>query len=332
MTGTSRLAFFIVGLFVLVMVGGLVVIMITLTGGSGTTNTYYTIYRNVAGLKFGTPVFFEGFLAGQVQAITPEVKDGKGQFRITLSVKSELTIPENSVALITQPNLLSGRAISIRAGGSTEALKPGSEISSGSLTGLAALPELVGGGQTLLTEGTALLQEINQAVGTISVWLQEDFPRLTQQYETLPSSLHSQIGTIAEQAEALVGDARAVIAESRKYVSQNNINNVAETLENVRMASQRMEEVSRELGTLNNNVQAISLQLRDFVTDNKIDMEQSVIDLRYSLDMIARRVDAVTFNLEGTSQNLYEFSREIRQSPSILLGGDTPIDEASQDR
>lgn len=332
MNRTSHAAYFLVGLFVLAMVGGLVIVLTTLTGGSGEMTTYYTHYRNVAGLKFGTPVFFEGFLAGQVEAITPEVEEGQSGFRVTLQVKSELALPDDSVALITQPNLLSGRAISIRAGRSPTALEPGAEIDSGSRTGLAALPELVGDGQTLLTEGTALLQQINSAVGTISTWLQEDFPRLTRQYETLPGSLHDQIGTIAVQTEALVRDARDVVKQSRRLVNEDNVANVSATLENIRLASERMEVVSRDFATLNANIQEVSRLMRVFMTDNKTDMEQAVIDLRYSLDMIAKRVDAVTFNLEGTSQNLFEFSRQLRINPSILLGGETPIDEASQAR
>ena len=33
--------------------------------------------------------------------------------------------------------------------------------------------------------------------------------------------------------------------------------------------------------------------------------------MRYTMETIAERIDAMTYNLEGTSQNMYEFSRQI---------------------
>ena len=36
-------------------------------------------------------------------------------------------------------------------------------------------------------------------------------------------------------------------------------------------------------------------------------------------------------NLEGAARNMYEFSRQIRQNPGLLLGG-TPPEDAAADR
>jgi phospholipid/cholesterol/gamma-HCH transport system substrate-binding protein len=33
-------------------------------------------------------------------------------------------------------------------------------------------------------------------------------------------------------------------------------------------------------------------------------------------------------NLEGAARNMFEFSRQIRQNPGLLLGGKPPTDEA----
>jgi phospholipid/cholesterol/gamma-HCH transport system substrate-binding protein len=42
--------------------------------------------------------------------------------------------------------------------------------------------------------------------------------------------------------------------------------------------------------------------------------------MRYTVETIAERIDAVTYNLEGASRNMYEFSRQIRINPGLLLG------------
>ena len=57
-------------------------------------------------------------------------------------------------------------------------------------------------------------------------------------------------------------------------------------------------------------------------------MDASVVDLRYTLSTVAQRIDAMTYNMEGASRNMYEFSRQIRLNPGLLLGGTPPTDEA----
>ena len=52
----TRLNYVIVGSFVVGMVIALVVTVALLAGRTGATDTYYTTYDNVSGIKFGTQV------------------------------------------------------------------------------------------------------------------------------------------------------------------------------------------------------------------------------------------------------------------------------------
>ena len=81
------------------------------------------------------------------------------------------------------------------------------------------------------------------------------------------------------------------------------------------------DSASRDLATVSDNVTVITSQLRTMITDNEADIEGSIVDMRYTMETIAERIDAMTYNLEGTSQNMYEFSRQIRLNPGLLLGG-----------
>ena len=65
------------------------------------------------------------------------------------------------------------------------------------------------------------------------------------------------------------------------------------------------------------------------VGDNRLDIEKSVVDLRYVVDSMARHVDSLNQNLEGAARNMNEFSRQIRQNPGLLLGGTPPADKAA---
>ncbi len=324
-----RANYLIVGGFVFASLAGLVIGLILLAGRSGATDTYYTQYENVAGLKFGTPVFFEGYLAGQVIAIEPDTNGGQTYFRVALDVSRELRIPDDSVALIVQPNLLSGRAVSIAAGRAETMVEPEGTIKGGSTTGLAALPDLVGSGRELIDEGRALMKESAAAMAKINNWLDNDAAYMAEQYRDLPASLRTEIGLVGDTVRTLIGDARAVMARASLLLSDDNINSVSRSIRNVEASTTEIAEISTKLTKMSDNVQAITVQLRDFVTDNKPDLEQTILDLQFSLAVVAERIDAITLNLEGTSQDMREFSRQLRMNPGLLLGGRPPTDEAA---
>ncbi len=67
------------------------------------------------------------------------------------------------------------------------------------------------------------------------------------------------------------------------------------------------------------------------VGDNRLDLEKTVIDLRYVLESVTRHVDAITQNLEGASRNMNEFARQIRKNPGVLIGGKPPGDTAVEE-
>ena len=62
--------------------------------------------------------------------------------------------------------------------------------------------------------------------------------------------------------------------------------------------------------------------------ENREQINAAVTDLRYLTDSVSRHIDAINRNLEGAARNLYEFSRQIRQNPGLLLGGTPPRDQA----
>lgn len=57
----SRINYVIVGSFVAVVLAIFIMVVSMLAGRSGATDSYYTVYDNVGGLKFGTQVLYEGY-------------------------------------------------------------------------------------------------------------------------------------------------------------------------------------------------------------------------------------------------------------------------------
>ena len=62
----------LVGAVVLAAIVVLLVGLALITGRSGATTGYVVRYRNVTGLRYGAPVFYQGYRVGEVGGITPE--------------------------------------------------------------------------------------------------------------------------------------------------------------------------------------------------------------------------------------------------------------------
>mgnify|MGYP003981785887 FL=1 len=83
---SNKINYLVVGTFVLLTIGGLVVSIAWLLGQTGPVESYHAIYRNVTGVKFGSQVFYEGYPIGQITEVVPEERDGRMVFRIDFDV------------------------------------------------------------------------------------------------------------------------------------------------------------------------------------------------------------------------------------------------------
>jgi phospholipid/cholesterol/gamma-HCH transport system substrate-binding protein len=317
----DKLAYFLVGLFVIVAISGLVVVLALLGGRGADTVNYHTKYENVAGLKFGTPVYFEGFRAGQIERISPIAGGTRTIFEVEISVLEELSIPSDSEVQIVQPNLLSGRALSIAAGKAKTDIETDGEIRPGETAGLAALPGLVGAGNELIRDASVLMSEATAAMAQINEFVTHDLGRIASRYEELPVSLRGNIDVVTADLRRTIDNFDAIALRANELISQDTADRIDQTVDNIATLSGRLEETSRGLSTISDNVTVITDQLRTMIVDNEADIEGTIVDLRYTMETIANRIDAMTYNLEGTSQNMYEFSRQIRLNPGLLLGG-----------
>ena len=323
----GKMAYFLVGLFVIIAVTGLAVFLAVLTGRGASTERYHTSFANVAGLKFGTPVYFEGFQAGQIEEMVPVEAGTRTVFRIEISVLDELQIPRDSQVDIVQPNLLSGRALSIAAGKSETLIFPGEEIPAGDPAGLAALPGLIGAGDQLIKDARVLMNEAIAAMAQINYFVTHDFGEIAAQYEALPATLQAEAVSLSADLHATIENANTVIGRTDAFLSQANADSLARILANIEMLTASLAESTADLTVIGEDIKVITGQVRTMIADNKGDVEGTIVDLRYTMETIAQRIDILTDNMEGTSRNMYEFSRQIRLNPGLLLGGTAQSDQ-----
>jgi phospholipid/cholesterol/gamma-HCH transport system substrate-binding protein len=335
---SNKINYVIVGTFVLAMLAGLIVAIALLTGRTGATDSYFTVYSNVTGVKFGTQVLYEGYPVGQVEEVTPVAEDGGMRFRVDFAITEGWRIPKDSYAQVGASGLLAAVSVNIHAGIAAAALEPGSEVSGRKAANLFAdISEL--------SENNVkpLLANISQIVDTMTEIMEEDGMVLIGELRKVTLNLSERLPRIAdnienvtERAPAIADDLESLIAtlgrtaeEVRILANPKNRKKLEGFIENLRMAGDNFAGMSGDLRETRKRIDLLVETLNTMVSDNRLDVEKAVIDLRYVVDSTARHIDTLNQNLEGASRNMYEFSRQIRQNPGLLLGGTPPEDKAA---
>ena len=301
---TARINYVAAGAFVAVMLICAVVAIALLTGRTGATDSYHSVYKNVTGVKFGTQILYEGYPIGQVEEVTPIAKDGAMLFRVDYTVQEGWQIPEDSIARIGASGLLSAITINIDAGTSPIAYKPGKLVTGREASDLFSVMSDMAGEVTDIAENDIrpLLATINKTaeafsltVGTVGTLVDEDGTKVIKTFSQLADDLNTRLPRITENVDT----------------SAANFAGLTRDLAETRSKLDKLLQVSEAI-----------------LGENRTEVRKSIEDLKHVTDSLARHIDAVNQNVEGTARNMFEFSREIRQNPGLLLSGSAPQDNA----
>lgn len=286
----------LVGGVVLFAVALLLVGVFVITGRSGRTETYFVQYRNVTGLDFGAPVFYEGYRIGQVEEIEPQRRDNKTSYRVQVAIRRDWSIPDDSLAQLAASGLLADVAIAIREGKSPVMLKPG-----GMLKG---------------REAADVFNALNELAGEVTSLTRD---QVTPLVRTLTKRIESISGTIDDNAPEIVRQARDLLVR---------LNRVADGVENIVGPDNRravdatlknLAEVTGELKGTQEKLDSAISEIEGAAVENRPALREAVQDMAQITSALSRRIDAIANNLEHASRNVNEFSREIRKSPNRLL-------------
>jgi phospholipid/cholesterol/gamma-HCH transport system substrate-binding protein len=306
----SRINYVMVGGFVLAMLVSLMVVVVVLTGRTGATESYYTRLANVAGIKYGTKVTYEGFPVGQVERILPLREGNTTAFRLELSVARDWNIPKDSLARVAASGLLAAVTLDIKGGASPDLLPPGSDIPSGPSANIFAAMNDMAGQITDLNQTALkpLLFSLNQQVGILGSVLEKHAPELLANLLTVTQDLAAKTPRITADVEKMTGTL------SGKVLNDANADRIREILGNAAQLSAGLQESRKK-------VDAMLGSLDKSIAGNQDNIDHSLKDLRHTLQAVSRSIDSVTYNLDGTTRNLHEFSRQIRDNPGVLIGG-----------
>lgn len=323
----------LVGAFVLAMLALAVAALYLVTGRTGPVDRYQVVYERLAGLGPGTPVRYEGYPVGRVEAIEPERAGGGMRYRVTLSVREGWPIPADSVAEISASGLLAQLTIDIREGQAERLLEPGGTLAGRAGGDLAAVLSGVATDMNALARDSLapLLRTLNAQLAHLGDDLEAHGPAIVKNTRSLVDKLNGN-ATRLERAlsdanlarlERMLADAAAA-AEQAAVAAENG---VAISEEGRRVAA-RLAAFSRDLEATRSRADALLAALEGVVGENRADLAASVDDLRRVLHVAARHSERIAHHVEGTSRNMHELSRQLRQNPGLLLGTSPPRDPA----
>jgi len=288
--------YLLVGIVVVAAFVLFLVALTMITGRSGGTTDYFAHYRNVSGLRYGAPVFYEGFRIGQVGTIEPERTDKGVSFKVELSVRKDWPIPKDSIAKMTSTGLLADVAIGITEGISKDAAPPGSELRSAESADLFGAMNELAGQLTILTRDqiAPLIKNLSQHVDSIASVIDKNTPELVEQSKVLLSRLN----VVSDSMNDLLRP------ENREALSA--------TFANVR-------DLTKELKSTQQKLDDALAQLDSIAKENRPGIRDSVDDLRSVMAALSGRMESIMQHMEVASRNFDEFAREVRKNPNRLL-------------
>ena len=277
--------YFMVGVFVLVGFIMLLVMLYQITGGQSDSDEYYVEFNNVTGIKDGIVVTYGGYAIGAVKGVEPVFNTSKTVYKLTLSVKSDWKIPDDSTAQIVMPAIISDKQIEITQGNSKQYLSPGDTLKS------------------------AEAVDIMELVDSIAFELNEFIPQSTKNINNLIEKLNYS----ADKVSLLLSD--------------SNVHYLNNLFKHADSTGKSLSELTAGFTRINNQLDSILTRTDLILNDNSEDIRYTVVELKRSIDVISGRIESVMYNLDSTSQNMNEFSRELRNNPGVILGSKPPVDK-----
>ena len=286
---------FTAGLFVIGGLFSIITMFFVVKGQLNKQDEYHSYFNNVAGLRAGASVVYEGYIIGTVNEITPEQTTSGMTFRVDIGVKEGWAIPSDSNAEIAALSLLSAQSIQIVAGSATP-LQPGDLIPSRPATNLMA--DL---GRTADQFAKIASQSLVPLLATVDGLLKEEardaLSGLTELSKSVgdgvPALLDSANRTASNLEEASENVAKLAGKDTRDVVT-NMLGDMAEASGNVNEASKTIRTASADAGEL---VSAVAQNA-----------EQSwLLDIANTL----QRIDNSAATLEDISQSALASARNI---------------------
>ena len=139
-------------------------------------------------------------------------------------------------------------------------------------------------------------------------------PKSQQRINGMVDNFSRASANVATMSQTMDERVKEILTPQTTRKMQNALDNVA-------LAASNIAGLTSDLHTTRERLDRLLTGLNAIAEENRPELRESVADLRHTFRALSQRVDAITYNLEGASRNLSEFSRTIRNNPAVLLRG-----------
>ena len=305
----------IVGLFVVVAAGLLIVTVFSLTGFFNRGDVpYRAFFKNAGGLRPGSEVRYAGGPpVGRIEAVRTDAHDTT-RMEIDFRIKPDVPVKIDSLASISSNSPLSDNFLGIVPGTNAAPRAPaGYTLKSNEYVGFGELEAELA---DLGPEARVLLGNLNQRVTELQVTVARVNDVLNDKNR---ANLSASLGTV-----------RGVLDENRQPLHS--------TVIHFDEASAKIAPLLEDLKKTNADARQTINTLEGTIAENRTDLRQSITDLRHMLetannvtDQLDRtlnangeNIDDILSNFRQASQNLRQFTETLKQRPYTLLRSSMP--------
>lgn len=257
------------------------------------TNTYYVIYDNVEGLTISNPIQLNGLNVGRVANIEI-LQNQNNKLLLTLEIRNDLKLGEQSVAILTDNGLLGGKMIDLEVGKIKRVLQNDDTLQAKKNEGLMA--ELSEKADPLVAKADSIMSSVNEVMQALAQ-SKGDMSDMLKNFNEISGSI-------------------------KNTLAQDDINQM---LRNMRQLSASLIELERQFHPIAGNMDSLT---RKF---NRLELEKATQQLNASmanLNQILQKVndgegtlgalannDSLYTNLNQVSEDADKLFIDLRENP-----------------
>jgi phospholipid/cholesterol/gamma-HCH transport system substrate-binding protein len=305
----------LVGLFVLVATGILLVAVFAINGAFGSAaKTYHAYFRFAGGLEPGATVRYSGGpKIGRVESLRVDPQDPT-RIDLTFSVQPDVLVKTDSKVKIMSMTPLADNHLELLPGSAQASAAPaGSLLASENYVDFNALTE----------EINNIAPQAQQLMRTLDARATELKVTLDRVNDLLSAQNRSNLSATLTQTRGLVTESRPQVRSALQHV-----NDLSEKLEpliaDFRKTSAQANQVLTHLDTTIGETQP---EVRKALTELRGTIK-SLTDLtgqlNQTLDVNSENIDQLLDNLLHVTENLKEFTETIKTRPYSLIRATNP--------
>ena len=173
----------------------------------------------------------------------------------------------------------------------------------------------------LLTHVDTAVQGINRIIEKEGETLFQDARKVTNDLSALVGLMAERVPRIADDIEEFASKMNVTADQFQKLMTPANREKMENAISNLDATSAKVDAMLDSINTLVEDIGKL-------VINEDGDVKKTLSETRYFVESVSRHIDSINQNMEGAARNMYEFTRQIRQNPGLLLGSEPPEDKS----